>query len=233
MSTPTLYYNCKRFLFSCFDGTCWRPVQVYVDRHRWHWLHVWLSDFQWVKTEGMSWEWQYWLSTTRFLPFDDREMPYFILGDDAFDLGTFIMKPYSQRGMTKEHWIFNYRISRGRSLVENAFGILPQRFQVFPTTILLLPDNVRDVVEACICLHNLMRERYPSHQNAVLDRGWKFHNVIPGACREDVNMQEVDSASGPNRGTVPGKKMREYLRHYFSDLAGKNDQDVAVYTSTK
>lgn len=154
------------------------------------------------------------------LPFDDRETPYYILGDDAFGLRTFLMKPYSLRGMTKEQRIFNYRISRGRRVVENAFGILAHRFQVLLTTMQLQPDNVRDVVEACICLHNLMRERYPGHQNAVLDREDDFHNVIPGAWRENVNMQEVDSISGPNRDTVAGKKMREYLRLYFNSPPG-------------
>lgn len=154
------------------------------------------------------------------MPFDDRETPYFILGDDAFGLRTFLMKPFSQRGLTKEQRIFNYRLSRGRRVVENAFGILAHRFQVLLSTIQLEPDNVRDVVESCICLHNLMRERYPGPQNAVLDREDNLHNVIPGAWRDDINMQEVDSISGPNRGTVAGKKLREYLKLYFNSPPG-------------
>ncbi len=35
----------------------------------------------------------------------------------------------------------------------------------WPTT----PDNSRGIVKACLCLHNVMRMRYPNLQNAVID----------------------------------------------------------------
>ncbi|CAC5396626.1 unnamed protein product [Mytilus coruscus] len=80
------------------------------------------------------------------LPFDDSDMPYLVLGDDAFGLHTFLMNPYSERGLTKGQCIYNYRMSRGRRVVGNAFVILVQRFQVRLTAIQIRPDNIRDVI---------------------------------------------------------------------------------------
>ncbi|XP_052271808.1 uncharacterized protein LOC127872525 [Dreissena polymorpha] len=82
------------------------------------------------------------------IPNDDQDMPNFILGDDAFGLRTHLMKPYSHRGLSKQEFITNYRISRERRVVKNALGILAQRWQIVLTTMMQGPDIVRTVLEA-------------------------------------------------------------------------------------
>lgn len=93
---------------------------------------------------------------------DENEFPYVMVADDAFPLKLNIMKPYPFRGMTKEQRIFNYRLRRARRIVENAFGILANRFRIFLSPILLSPENVQKITLASCVLHNFLREKTPS-----------------------------------------------------------------------
>ena len=58
------------------------------------------------------------------------ELHYFLLDDNAFALMPWMGKPYNRRQRTKKERIANYRISRGRRVVENAFGISVSLFRV-------------------------------------------------------------------------------------------------------
>lgn len=53
------------------------------------------------------------------------------VGDDAFCLATYCLKPFLHRGLTVEKRVFNYRLSRARRIVKDAFGILASRFRCF------------------------------------------------------------------------------------------------------
>ena len=87
------------------------------------------------------------------------------------------------------------------------------------TTMQHEPDTVRLIVEACVCLHNLTRLRYPALQNAAMDMEDANHQVIPGAWRAGANMHEVDTMRVPNRDSIAAKRQREYLKLYFNSPA--------------
>lgn len=154
------------------------------------------------------------------LPNDDEDMPYFIVGDDAFPLRPYLMKPFSHRFLSRPERIYNYRLSRARRVVENAFGILANRFRCLLTTLYTTPANSAKIVKACLTLHNIMRMRYPNLQNADLDVEDNAHNMEPGAWRDAAVMREVDLAGRGPRQTAEGKRQRMYLKNYYNSPAG-------------
>ena len=104
-------------------------------------------------------------------------MPYVFLGDGAFALKTFMMKPYPQKNLSIDKRIYNYRHSRARRISENLFGILANRWRIYYTTIPLCPEQVENIVLSTLALHNMLCKS-SSSRNAYqgdhsLNRGQK------------------------------------------------------------
>eukprot|EP00794_Sanderia_malayensis_P017876 gene17876-19655_t len=84
------------------------------------------------------------------------KVPVFIIGDAAYPLLSWVMKPFADNGnLSDEKAHFNYRLSRARMVVENAFGCLKGRWRC------LLKQNeadyskINEVVATCCTLHNI------------------------------------------------------------------------------
>ena len=152
---------------------------------------------------------------------DDTAIPHFVVGDDAFPLREWMMKPFSFRNLTDEERIFNYRLSRARRVVENAFGILANRFRCLLTTMFQTPENAMQIVLATVVLHNIMRTRYPGVQNALLDREGDDHELIPGLWRTEAVMQEMDEIRAPTGETRRGKQQRILLKNFLNSPQGE------------
>ncbi|CAG4997732.1 unnamed protein product [Parnassius apollo] len=86
-------------------------------------------------------------------------MPHVIIGDQAFPLKPYLMRPYSKEAVSNNanKKNFNYRLSRARRTVENAFGILAARWRIFHTDIEVQPEIVDNIILCCCCLHNMLR----------------------------------------------------------------------------
>ena len=96
-------------------------------------------------------------------PLPDRmdPLPHVIVGDDAFPLRHYLLKPYPSRQLDISKRIFNYRLSRARRIVENVFGILTHRFGIFQKPIPLEPNKVVTIVLAACALHNFLGMHIP------------------------------------------------------------------------
>ena len=87
-------------------------------------------------------------------------MPHIIVGDEAFPLKPYLMRPYPGKKVPDAERIFNYRLSRARRLVENAFGILAARLRVYNRRIQLHPENIDKMIKATCVLqvHNFLQK---------------------------------------------------------------------------
>lgn len=88
---------------------------------------------------------------------DGPALPYVLLADEAFPLTNFMMRPYPRSGrLNLPKKVFNYRLSRARRVVENAFGILVERWRIYRKPITSSVANAKKIVQATIVLHNFI-----------------------------------------------------------------------------
>ena len=141
---------------------------------------------------------------------------YHIVGNDAFLLSKNLMKPYPHRHLEREKRIFNYRLSRARRVVGNAFGVLAHRWRVFLITIKMCPDKLTYVIFAACCLHNyLVEKKNNSTYTAAADIEDADHTISEGVRRNEQRLTGLQSSSShnPPRNT---KAQREILTTYFN-----------------
>ena len=126
-------------------------------------------------------------------------MPYVFVGDEAFPLLPNLMRPYPGRCASEQEQFFNYRLSRARRIVENAFGVLAARWRVFNTRIAVQPDTSKLIVMACCVLHNMLQTTTNTAQNATAaevsgnhthEGLQQFRHVGNRATKEAINIRE-------------------------------------------
>lgn len=157
---------------------------------------------------------------------DTEPTPYYLIGDEIFALKTWLMKPYPGRGLNTEERVFNYRLSRARRTIENAFGILSARWRVFMRPIRADVSTVDSIVRACVCLHNYLltteNARYmPSgfvdsdSSDGMVEGDWR--KIV----REDGNLALAPPGMLAGRNhTFDAKQMRDRLSKYVNGAEG-------------
>lgn len=97
-------------------------------------------------------------------PMDCEENLNFVfIGDEAFALEEHVLKPFPQKSLNYERRIYNYRLSRARNVVENAFSLIASRFRIFQTSINVNPNDTNYIVLAICTLHNFLIKHNSSY----------------------------------------------------------------------
>jgi hypothetical protein len=143
------------------------------------------------------------------------------------------MKPYASRNLTHEQRIFNYRLSRAHRIVENAFGILANRFRVFMTPIYLEPSKVEALVLASCALHNFLRERSASRKvytppGFVDNEDETTHRVTTGEWRSQGELAPLVQQGGNAYSRCSKDICNEFCEYFSSALGAVSWQNTMV-----
>lgn len=148
---------------------------------------------------------------------------FVFVGDEAFPLKSYLMRPYPRRELNTDCKIFNYRLSRARRTVENAFGILVSRFRVFEKPIATsVPTAVKIVKTAC-AFHNWLQTRRDSNYFSLglIDKeDLEHYTFTSGSWREEsksnglIQLQPLPPRF-PDRSA---RNLRNYYCNYFNGV---------------
>jgi hypothetical protein len=135
-------------------------------------------------------------------------LPYVFVADEAFPLQNHIMRPFPGKGCTLSQRLFNYRLSRARRIVENAFGILVARWRLFEGRLNVSAHIINQVVKASVVLHNMLQaESTPAQVTTLLQDAASLN--IEGL----RNITHVGNRAGPEP-----TRIRDAYTEYFCNV---------------
>ncbi|XP_037570527.2 uncharacterized protein LOC119452447 [Dermacentor silvarum] len=155
------------------------------------------------------------------LPRSERVCPHVFVGDEAFQLRPDFMRPLPGSRTAPEEVIFNYRLSRARRCVENAFGILVSRWRIYERQINMEPKNADIIVKATCVLHNFLSSNAASTYcpPGYADFQDMFGTVSSGTWRQGPESTAVfglEKSKAHNCTRVANAVRQEFLK-YFND----------------
>ena len=85
----------------------------------------------------------------------DVTVPPLVVGDSAFPLRTWLIKPYTNAFLTPKQGYFNYCLRRARMVTAGAYGQLKGRWRVLLRKGESSQDNISITTLACMVRHNI------------------------------------------------------------------------------
>jgi hypothetical protein len=86
------------------------------------------------------------------------DIPPYILGDKGYPLLPWLLTPFKDDGRQRTYLesLYQEQHSKGRSVIENAFGILKQTWRELLVKTDMKVEFVPDLVSCCCVLHNMI-----------------------------------------------------------------------------
>ncbi|XP_063925016.1 uncharacterized protein LOC135138913 isoform X2 [Zophobas morio] len=137
------------------------------------------------------------------LPGQTEPCPHVFIGDEAFALRPYLMRPFpyrqSRSNIRKEK--YNTRLCRARRVVENAFGILAQKWRIFYRPLETSVGTTVTIVKTACLLHNYLiltnsDDQYFEFLEPPEDNIEAFTNLGNDPRRASTISFEIDLSSG-------------------------------------
>ncbi|XP_070380725.1 uncharacterized protein [Dermacentor albipictus] len=153
------------------------------------------------------------------LPSGHNGLPLRIVGEAAFPLRPYLMRPYPGRQLSETRKVFNYRLSRARRCVENAFGIFVSRWRCFLGTVSGDVALLTDMVKAAVRLHNFLLSDNAYCPNDYGDRV-SGDRIQEGGWRQAIAYVSRQSAGNGSRSAADAMQIWDTLADYFMSPSG-------------
>ncbi|KAF0706914.1 protein ALP1-like, partial [Aphis craccivora] len=100
------------------------------------------------------------ISDGKPLPGTNERTPFTMIGDEAFPLKKYLLRPYLGPQMYADNnkTKFNDRLSRARKLLEDTLGQLTQQFRIYSRRMKILPKNADKIIMTTFILHNFIKK---------------------------------------------------------------------------
>lgn len=140
------------------------------------------------------------------LPSTDITLPLVLVADEAFPLKENILRPFPGRNLTERQRVFNYRLSRARRVVENAFGITAHTWRILLKRLEVTVAFASTITTACCTLHNF-----------ILNENMYAENYINGVTSTQKDSQSTIYNSGTSRRYARPNRQAMEFRNAFAD----------------
>jgi hypothetical protein len=149
-----------------------------------------------------------------------------------------MLKPFPTQNLPVDERVFNYRLSRARRVIENAFGIAATRFRILRRPIIANVEKVKVLTKAVVALHNFLMSnnsanahRYCPINYTDQERGT---GITSGEWRNEENdilgLQPLGQV-GSNNYSLDASLVRQGFKEYFNSEGAVNWQWELVTAS--
>lgn len=146
------------------------------------------------------------------LPGTETYVPLVLIGDEAFPLKENILRPFPGKKLSERERVTNYRISRARRVVENAFGITAHKWRVLLKRIEVNEKFTTSITLTCCVLHNFL----------ISERNQNEHTTEYSEIRDEISTEsqhfQTVKYNRPSRNAID---VRNHFADWFISPAGE------------